>query len=166
MGRLFDIHVDGISEPFYVRADPAEEDLLDLRQRRLLVAWRRVRFSRHGMPFRHEISGSILEDIGGHLAELAVQNDGDFVFVGFGRALKSIYGNDMTDRKASEFPGPLAKAFLSIYRLAIKTRVPYATRYKPPAPSRVGHWHHMIAPLRGENRDVGGFLVCHVAIDK
>ena len=36
MGRIFDIRLTGLREPFVVHADPQEEDLLDLRLRRLL----------------------------------------------------------------------------------------------------------------------------------
>ncbi len=166
MGRLFDIHVQGLSEPFFVRADPQEEDLLDLRQRRLLVAWRRVRFKSQAMPFRREIGQTILDEIDANIAELTVRDDGDLIFTRFGRTLTAAYDRDMTGAMASAFPGPLAKSFLSIYRLAIKTRMPYATHYKPPAESRVDSWHHMILPLRGENRDVGAFMVCHVPIGR
>lgn len=166
MGRHFDIHVDGLDEPFSVRADPQEEDLLDLRQRRLLVAWRRVRFARNGMPFRYEIAQKILDEIEPYIAELELRDDGDLVFARFGRVLTEAYGGDMTGRMASAFPGPLARSFLSLYRLAIKTRIPYSTAYKPPRETRIDAWHHVIAPLRGANREVGGFLVCQVPIQR
>lgn len=149
-----------------MHADPQEEDLLDLRQRRLLVAWRRVRFTRNGMPFRYEIAQKILDEIEPYVAELELRDDGDLTFLHFGRRLSEAYGGDMTGRAASDFPGPLAKSFLSLYRLAIKTRIPYSTAYKPPRETRIDSWHHVIAPLRGTNRDVGGFLVCHVPIQR
>lgn len=166
MGRLFDIHVQGLSEPFFVRADPQEDDLMDLRERRLLVAWRRVRFSRQGMPFHHEMPLPILDETTPLLAELMLQPDGDFRYTRFGRTLTSANGGDLTGRKISEFPTPVAKAFLSVYRLAVKTQQPYATRHKPPAPSQVSHWLNLILPLRTESYDVGGFLICGVPMQR
>lgn len=166
MGRVFSIDVDGLPAPFEVRFDPTEEDLIDLRKRRLLKAWRRQRFALGRIPFRHELDQDLLVELAPYLMELELQNDGDFRYVAYGTAIAAAYGRDMTGKRTSEFPTPIAKAFLSVYRLALKTRVPYATRHKPPPPVKVGWWHRLVLPIRAEGKEIGGFLVCNVPVNR
>lgn len=166
MGRLFSIDVEGLPEPFEVRADPDEDDLIDLRKRRLLKAWRRRRFALGRIPFKHELDQTLLADLAPYLMELGLQSDGDFLYVAYGKAIAAAYGRDMTGKRTSDFPSPIAKAFLSVYSLALKTKSPYATRHKPPRPVRIDHWHRLILPIRGEGKEIGGFLVCNVPVNR
>lgn len=166
MGKVFSIDVDGLPEPFEVRADPMEEDLLDLRKRRLLRAWRKRRYALSRMPGIDELDQGLLEEISAHTMILELLPDGDFRYKHYGKAIVAAFGRDMTGKRTSELPTAVAKAFLSVYRLALKTRIPYATRHKPPAPIKVGHWHRLVLPLRTENAEVGGFLVCNVPVAK
>ncbi|MCM0019489.1 MAG: hypothetical protein NBV67_05810 [Tagaea sp.] len=166
MGRLFSIDVEGLPAPFEVRADPDEDDLIDLRKRRLLKAWRRRRFALGRIPFRHELDQELLAELAPYLMELELQSGGDFRYAAYGAAIAAAYGSDMTGRRTSEFPTPIARAFLSVYGLALKTKIPYATRHKPPPPVRIGHWHRLVLPIRTEHKDVGGFLVCNVPVNR
>jgi hypothetical protein len=166
MGRIFSIDVEGLPEPFEVRADPTEEDLIDLRKRRLLKAWRRQRFALNRIPFRYELDQELLADLAPYLMDLEMLANGDFLYAAYGTAIAASYGRDMTGKRTSDFPTPVAKAFLSIYRLALKTKMPYATRHKPPPPVRIGHWHRLVLPIRAEGKEVGGFLVCNVPVNR
>jgi hypothetical protein len=166
MGRVFSIDIEGLPEPFEVRADPSEEDLIDLRKRRLLKAWRRQRFALARIPFRYELDQELLAELAPHLMELEAQSDGDFLYTAYGGAIARAFGRDMTGRRTSELPTPVAKAFLSVYSLALKMKIPYSTRHKPPPPVRVGWWHRLVLPVRAEHREIGGFLVCNVPVDK
>lgn len=166
MGKVFSIDIEGLTEPFFVRADPSEEDLLDLRKRRLLRAWRRQRYALNRTPAIGELDQGLLGEISAHTMVLELLPDGDFRYTHYGKAIIAAFGRDMTGKRTSELPTPVAKAFLSVYRLALKTKIPYATRHKPPAPIKVGHWHRLVLPLRGENADIGGFLVCNVPVDR
>jgi hypothetical protein len=166
MGRVFSIDIDGLPAPFEVHADPDEEDLIDLRKRRLLKAWRRQRFALGRIPFRHELDQDLLVELASNLMELDLQSDGDFRYAFYGKAVASAYGKDMTGQLTSAFPTPIARAFLSIYGLALKTRIPYATRHKPLPPVRIAHWHRLILPIRTEFKEIGGFLVCNVPVNR
>lgn len=166
MGRLFSIDVEGLPEPFEVRADPDEGDLIDLRKRRLLKAWRRRRFALGRVPFRYEIDQDLLTEIAPYLMDLELLPSGDFRYATYGTAIAAAYGRDMTGQLTSAFPTPIAKAFLSVYSLALKTKTPYATRHKPPAPVRIDHWHRLILPIRAEGKEIGGFLVCNVPVNR
>jgi hypothetical protein len=166
MGRVFSIDVEGLPEPFEVRADPDEEDLIDLRKRRLLKAWRRRRFALNRIPFRYELDQDLLGELAPNLMELELQANGDFRYIAYGKAIAAAYGRDMTGQLTSAFPTPIAKAFLSVYTLALKTKITYATRHKPPPPVPIDYWHRLILPLRAESQEIGGFLVCNVPVNR
>jgi hypothetical protein len=166
MRWIYEIDIEGLAEPFVVMSDPSEEDLIDPRKRALLKAWRKPRFALNRIPRLDELDGDLLKELSPNLMELTVLPDGDFVYKSYGRAIAAAYERDMTGRKTSEFPTPIAKAFVSVYGLALKRPQPYATRHKPPPPVKVGHWHRLILPLAGDGDGVRGFIVCNVPIDK
>jgi hypothetical protein len=166
MRRTFIVPIDGLDRPFEIVADPSEEDLLDARQRALLRVWRKALHNRGTPPALGDLERVRIEELNPHLMLLAVQNDGDLVYLRYGTAVQAAYGGDVTGRRASEFPTPVGKVFLSIYRLGLKTRLAYATRHKPPPPVRDGHWHRLILPVdEARKGSVDHFLACNVAVD-
>jgi hypothetical protein len=166
MRWIYEIDIEGLPEPFVVLSDPNEEDLIDPRKRALLMAWRKPRFALSRIPRLDELDADLLKELFPNLMELAVLPDGDFLYKSYGSSIAAAYGRDMTGRKTSEFPTPIAKAFVSVYGLALKRPQPYATRHKPPTPMTDGHWHRLILPLAGDAGGVCGFIVCNVPIDR
>jgi hypothetical protein len=163
--RRFDIYVDGLKEPFQVIADPSEADLIDARKRALLKMWQKRRFASGRLPRRSELDADLLEELKLHLMYLTVQADGDLRYLEYGEAIAKAYGKDMTGRRTSEFPAPLSKAFLSLYHLALKQAIPYATRHLPPPPIPAAYWHRLILPLDEAQRGkVDRFLVCNIPV--
>jgi hypothetical protein len=162
MGRVFDIRLTGLHEPFVVHADPQEEDLLDLRLRRLLRTWRKKRYALGTAPLRAELDAAVMNDIGANTMELAAVEGGDFTYTGCGKLLAAAMGVDPVGTRTSAYPSVIAKAFLSLYNLGLKTRVPYGVRYAPLQPNRVDHWHRLIVPIRSEAASGSGYLVCGI----
>lgn len=163
--RRFDIYVDGLKEPFQVIADPSEADLIDARKRALLKMWRKRRFAGQRLPRWSDLDADLLAETKPYLMYLAVQDDGDLRYLDYGSAIAKAYGQDMTGRRTSEFPAAISKAFLSLYQLALKQAIPYATRHHPPPPVPVAHWHRLILPLDEAQRGkVDRFLVCNIPV--
>jgi len=163
--RKFEIFVDGLTEPFTVIADPSEADLIDARKRALLKMWRKERFARGRMPRWDDLDADLLAGLKPYLMHLVVQDDGDLRYLGYGSAIAKAYGQNMTGRRTSEFSAPIAKAFLSLYHLALKQAIPYATRHNPPPPVSVDHWRRLILPLDEAQRGkIDRFLVCNIPI--
>lgn len=107
----------------------------------------------------------MITDLEPNLVELEVLPDGDMLYRKYGAAIARAFSRDMTGRRTSELPTPVAKVFLSVYRLAIKQPMPYATRRRPPADVKVGHWHRLILPMAdAKSGKVGEFVVCIVPI--
>jgi len=163
--RTFEVFIDGLDEPMHIVANPWENDLIDARERAVLKTWRQTVFAKSRLPRVAELRSYVLETLAPYLMELEVLEDGDLRYVSYGRAIAAAYGSDMTGRRTREFPTPVAKAFLSVYRLAVKNPSPFATRHKPPPPVRVGHWHRLILPVEPtETGRPSRFIVCNVPI--
>lgn len=163
--RKFEIFVDGLTEPFQVIADPSEADLIDARERALLKMWRKERFARGRVPRWNQLDADLLADLKPYLMYLVVQDDGDLRYLDYGSAIARAYGQDMTGRRTSELSAPIAKAFLSLYHLALKQAIPYATRHHPPPPVPVSHWHRLILPLdEAQGGKIDRFLVGNIPI--
>lgn len=166
MHRTFEIHVDGLDEPMLVIANPNETDLVDMRERFVLKTWKSAYFKQRGVPTVGQLNVNMMIDLAPNLMLLEVLPDGDCIYRRYGAAIAKAFGNDMTGKRTSELPTPVAKVFLSIYRLAMKQPVPYATRHKPPRGVEVGHWHRLILPMADVNSGrIGEFVVCNVPIE-
>ena len=162
--RVFDIHVDGLDEPMRVVSNPNEDDLIDARERAALKAWRKVRFARNSVPRRQELSADLLEQLAANLMELDVLPDGDLVYSHCGRAVAAAFGENVTGRRTSELPTPISKVFLSVYQLAIKHPMPFATRHSSPL-DEVGYWHRLILPVDpADSGRARRFVVCSLPI--
>ncbi|MBN9499093.1 MAG: hypothetical protein J0H39_20260 [Alphaproteobacteria bacterium] len=166
MGRAFDIRLTGLREPFVVHADPQEEDLLDLRLRRLLRTWRKKRYALGMPPLRAELDAGVMTDIGANTMELAAVEGGDFTYTSCGKLLAAAMGVDPVGTRTSAYPSPIAKAFLSLYNLGLKTRVPYGVRYSLPQSTTIDHWHRLIVPIRSEAASGSGYLVCGIPFQR
>jgi hypothetical protein len=165
MRRKFDVHVDGLDEPMLIVANPNESDLVDMRERLALKSWRKAAFEKGRLPTIGELGVDMITDLEPNLVELEVLPDGDMLYRKYGAAIARAFGRDMTGRRTSELPTPVAKVFLSVYRLAIKRPMPYSTRHRPPADVKVGHWHRLILPMAdAKSGKVGEFVVCIVPI--
>jgi hypothetical protein len=57
------------------------------------------------------------------------------------------YGQDMTGRRTSDFPSPVAKLFLDLYEMAIDARAPLYSEHSPPLNVDVELWQRLILPL-------------------
>ncbi len=162
--RIFDIHVDGLDEPMRVVANPNDDDLIDARERAALKAWRKVRFSRNAVPRRQELNSDLLGQLSANLMELDVLPDGDLVYSHCGKAVAAAFGENVTGRRTSELPTPISKVFLSVYQLAIKHPMPFATRHSSPL-DEVGYWHRLILPVdAAESGRARRFVVCSLPI--
>lgn len=166
MGRVFDIRLTGLAEPFVVHADPQEENLIDLRLRRLLRTWRRKRFALGTLPMRDELDAGVMSDVAASTMELSAVEGGDFAYTRCGGLLADAMGTNPVGTRTTSYPSPIAKAFLSLYNLGLKTRVPYGVRYAPPQPNRVDHWHRLIVPIRSEAASGSGYLVCGIPFQR
>jgi hypothetical protein len=165
MSRTAIIYLNGLVEPFRVVTEPREDDLIDARKRALLKEWRKRRFALGRLPRLNDLSAALLGQLAPNLVRLAVQPDGDLRYEAYGAALSAAYGQDMKGELASAVPEPTTKAFLSLYCLALKHPVPYATHHKPLPPVKVDDCHRLIVPLDEEQRGrPDHFLVCMVPL--
>jgi hypothetical protein len=166
MRRTFDVHVDGLDEPMLIIANPNEVDLIDMRERVALKSWRKAAFAKGRLPTIGELGVDMMTDLEPNLMELEVLPDGDMLYRRHGVSITRAYGKDLTGRRTSELPTPVAKVLLSVYRLAIKQPVPYSTRHRSPGEVRVAHWHRLILPMGdAKTGKVGEFVVCIVPIN-
>ncbi|MBL8831373.1 MAG: hypothetical protein JNL71_03200 [Rhodospirillales bacterium] len=164
MRRIFDIRVDGLDEPMRVISSPVEDDLIDARERYALKTWRKANFKGGRIPRRRDLGDVLVEDLSANLMELEVLPDGDLKYVHCGRAVAAAFGRDVTGTRTSDLPTPISKVFLSVYQLAIKHPMPFATRHASPLDA-VGHWHRLILPVDpAESGRATRFMVCSLPI--
>ena len=165
MRRTFEVHVDGLEEAMLIVANPNESDLIDMRERIALMTWRKAFFARGRLPTIGELGVDMMADLEPNLMEIEVLPDGDMLYRKYGSNIARAFGTDMTGRRTSALPSPVATVFLSIYRLAIKQPVPYSTRHTPPSHIKVRHWHRLILPMGDVNTGaVSEFIVCNLPI--
>jgi hypothetical protein len=164
MRRVFDIHVTGFDEPMRVVSNPTEGDLIDARERAALKAWRKSSFARGAVPRRDQLNPMLLEELSANLMELDVLDDGDLVYTHCGRNVAAAFGDNVAGQRTSELPSPISKVFLSVYHLAIKHPVPFATRHASPLDA-VAYWHRLILPVDpSESGRARRFVVCSLPI--
>lgn len=166
MPRIVDRLVqDGLDTPIDVVVDPTDQDLVDVRHRRLCHHWRMARRERDGVPASGDLNPGFLAEIDDYLVLLVKRGD-DLHYLRFGRGLVKAYGRDMTGLSVDDFPTLIGQLFRSVYRLSEAYRVPVFSQHKPPPSVTVDYWLRLVVPLdeTGSGRTITGFLVCSIPI--
>lgn len=166
MARFTDRLVqDGLDTAIDVVVDPTDQDLVDVRHRRLCHRWRVARRERNGVPASGDLDPGFLAEIDDYMALLVKRGD-DLHYLRFGRSLAKAYGRDMTGLSVDDFPTRIGQLFRSVYRLSEAYRVPVFSQHKPPPTVAVDLWLRLVVPLdeTESGNVITAFLVCSIPI--
>ncbi|MBI1777299.1 MAG: hypothetical protein HYR63_18330 [Proteobacteria bacterium] len=150
----------GFDAPVVVVTDPLETDIGDRRLRVLLRQWAKAVHS-GVMPEMKVVAGPALAGLRDYLLVLEVIDGGhDFRYLFHGPAVAFALAMDMTDRKASELPGPLANLLIDLWGATVRDQVPIFASYAAFATDDADRWERLSVPVRQKSaNEVDALLV-------
>jgi hypothetical protein len=163
MARFVDrlIH-DAFSAPVELIVDPSEDDLVDVRHRRLRHYWWSAFRLRQRLPRQEDIGAGFLDEIA-DFSVIAVPDRDDHRLEVYGRALARAYGRNMKGQRLADFPPLVAQFMRSIYAVCRSHQVPVFTLHTPPPEIEVETWLRLVLPLEDADARIR-FLACSVPL--
>lgn len=88
-----------------------------------------------------------------------IGSEDDFLYRLYGSEIARTYGTDMTGRRTSEFPGPIATFFLQVYRRVMAHPTPAFTEHAALPGIAVEGWHRLILPVSESGSTISQVVV-------
>jgi hypothetical protein len=130
---------------------PDEQDIPDDRLKALYRRWTLDRSKDNGLVSKDIIEAAEFFPLLRNVMLLEIERPTpfafDYVYRIYGSDIAERYGQDMTGRRTSDFPSPVAKLFLDLYEMAIDARAPLYSEHSPPLNVDVELWQRLILPL-------------------
>lgn len=141
----------GLPKEVKVVVAPIESDIPDERLKALFDRWYLNRSATNGLVSRDIIEAPEFMPLLRNVMLLEIERptpfEFDYVYRIYGAEIAERYGKDMTGKRTSEFPSPVAKLFLDLYEMAIDCGTPLYSEHAPPLNVDVVLWERLILPL-------------------
>lgn len=141
----------GLPKEVKVVVAPIEADIPDSRLQALYNRWTASRSAENGLVSRKIIETPEFVPLLRNVMLLEIERptpfEFDYIYRIYGAEIAERYGQDMTGRRTSDFPSPVAKLFLDLYEMSIECRAPLYSEHAPPLNVDVVLWERLILPL-------------------
>jgi hypothetical protein len=147
----------GLPKEVKVVVAPVEADIPDERLGALLNRWVMNRSKTNGLVSRSIIETAEFLPLLRNVMLLEIERptpfEFDYVYRIYGAEIAERYGQDMTGKRTSDLPSPVAKLFLDLYEMSIDCRAPLYSEHAPPLNVDVILWERLVLPLGEEQVD-------------
>lgn len=141
----------GLPAEVKVVVAPKEADIPDSRLKALYNRWMLSRSAKNGLVGRSIIETAEFAPLLRNIMLLEIERptpfEFDYVYRIYGAEIAERYGQDMTGKRTSDFPSPVAKLFFDLYEMSIDCRAPLYSEHAPPLNIDVVSWERLILPL-------------------
>ena len=148
----------GLPRDVKVVVAPNEADIPDPRLKALFDRWKTNQLvTKHGLVSKDIVEEAEFLPLLRNVMLLEIERptpfEFDYVYRIYGVEIAERYSQDMTGKRTSNFPSPVAKLFLDLYEIAIDCRAPLYSEHAPPLNVDVVLWERLILPLGDEAVD-------------
>jgi hypothetical protein len=141
----------GLPKEVRVVVAPVEADIPDQNLKTLYNRWILNRSAKNGLVSRKIIETAEFVPLLRNIMLLEIERptpfEFDYIYRIYGAEIAERYGHDMTGKRTSDFPSPVAKLFLDLYEMSIDCRAPLYSEHAPPLNVDVVMWERLILPL-------------------
>lgn len=142
----------GLPRDVRIVVAPTEQDIPDPRLQALFHRWEiNHRVAENGLVSKDIIEEAEFLPLLRNVMLLEIERptpfEFDYMYRIYGAEIAERYGQDMTGKRTSDFPSPVAKLFLDLYEMAIDCRAPLYSEHAPPLNVDVELWERLILPL-------------------
>ena len=143
----------GLPARAHVIYEPVATDIHDRHLRALFERWQRERINGRSILADEMLRFPEVSPLKGNLMLLDVVPGEatrlDYVYRVYGEDIARHYGRNMTGRRTSELPDPVAGFFADLYATAVGRGILIHSLHSPPANVDVTRWERLIFPLGG-----------------